>query len=132
MDFNEVMKMEFETLCLHANLDKRNGYGAVTTPIYQSATFVHGSVDEVSEYSYSRLSNPTRTHLEKTVAALEHGTAAFAFSSGMAAISTVMKLFSISDHIIASEDLYGGSLRIVPQCQYSRGNEFRFCQHRRC
>lgn len=118
--------MEFDTLCLHANHDKRNGYGAISTPIYQSATFVHGGVDEASEYSYSRLSNPTRAHLEKTVAALEGGTAAFAFSSGMAAISTVMKLFSVSDHIIASEDLYGGSLRLFRNVNTAEGMRFDF------
>ena len=118
--------MEFDTLCLHANNDKRNSYGAIAAPIYQSATFVHRGVDESSEYSYSRLSNPTRTHLEETVAALENGTAAFAFSSGMAAISTVMKLFGTSDHIIASEDLYGGSLRLFRNVSTSEGMSFDF------
>ncbi|MBQ8163046.1 MAG: PLP-dependent transferase [Clostridia bacterium] len=118
--------MEFDTLCLHANGDKRNGYGAIATPIYQSATFVHESVEEVSEYSYSRLSNPTRARLEKTVASLENGTAAFAFSSGMAAISAVMKLFSASDHIIASDDLYGGSLRLFRNVNMAEGMTFDF------
>ena len=118
--------MEFDTLCLHANNNKRNGYGAIATPIYQSATFVHGGVEENSEYSYSRLSNPTRVHLEDTVAALEKGTAAFAFSSGMAAISTVMKLFASSDHIIASDDLYGGSLRLFRNVNTTEGMKFDF------
>ena len=117
--------MEFDTLCLHAN-NKRNGYGAIATPIYQSATFVHSGVEENSEYSYSRLSNPTRVHLENTVAALERGTAAFAFSSGMAAISTVMKLFASSDHIIASDDLYGGSLRLFRNVNTAEGMRFDF------
>ena len=119
------MKMEFDTLCLHAN-NKTNGYGAIATPIYQSATFVHGGVKENSEYSYSRLSNPTRVHLENTVAALEKGTAAFAFSTGMAAISTVMKLFAASDHIIASDDLYGGSLRLFRNVNTAEGMKFNF------
>ncbi|MBQ8356281.1 MAG: PLP-dependent transferase [Clostridia bacterium] len=118
--------MEFDTLCLHANHDKGNHYGAITTPIYQSATFAHGSIEEASEYSYSRLSNPTRAHLEKTVAALENGVAAFAFSSGMAAISTVMKLFSVSDHVIASADLYGGSLRLFRKINTAEGMQFDF------
>ena len=118
--------MEFDTLCLHANKNKRNGYGAIATPIYQSATFVHGGVEENSEYSYSRLSNPTRVHLEDTVAALEKGTAAFAFSSGMAAISAVMKLFASSDHIIASDDLYGGSLRLFRNVNTAEGMKFDF------
>ena len=117
--------MEFETLCLHANQEK-NGYGAIATPIYQSATFIHEGVGVSSEYSYSRLANPTRVRLEKTVAALENGAAAFAFSSGMAAISTVMKLFSKGDHIIASDDLYGGSLRLFRNVNTAEGMQFDF------
>ena len=117
--------MEFETLCLHANQEK-NGYGAIATPIYQSATFIHEEVGVSSEYSYSRLSNPTRARLEKTVAALENGAAAFAFSSGMAAISTVMKLFSNGDHVIASDDLYGGSLRLFRNVNAEEGMQFDF------
>lgn len=118
--------MEFDTLCLHANNKKKNSYGAIATPIYQSATFVHDGIEGNSEYSYSRLSNPTRTHLENTVAALEKGTAAFAFSTGMAAISAVMKLFSLSDHIIASDDLYGGSLRLFRNVNTAEGMKFDF------
>ncbi|MDE7330011.1 MAG: PLP-dependent aspartate aminotransferase family protein, partial [Clostridia bacterium] len=104
--------MEFETLCLHADNNKKDEWGTLTAPICQSSTFVHKSVGEKSEYSYTRLSNPTRAHLENTVAALENGTAAYAFSSGMAAVATVMKLFKAPAHIIASDDLYGGSLRL--------------------
>lgn len=117
--------MEFETLCLHANQEK-NEYGAIATPIYQSATFIHEGVGVSSEYSYSRLANPTRVRLEKTVATLENGAAAFAFSSGMAAISTVMKLFSKGDHIIASDDLYGGSLRLFRNVNVAEGMQFDF------
>lgn len=117
--------MEFETLCLHANQEK-NEYGAIATPIYQSATFIHEGVGVLSEYSYSRLANPTRVRLEKTVATLENGAAAFAFSSGMAAISTVMKLFSKGDHIIASDDLYGGSLRLFRNVNVAEGMQFDF------
>lgn len=118
--------MEFETLCLHANNETRNEWGAITTPIFQSATFIHEGVGVASEYSYSRLANPTRAHLEKTVAALENGVAAFAFSSGMAAISTVMKIFSAKGHIIASEDLYGGSLRLFRNVNTAEGMTFDF------
>ena len=103
--------MEFETLCLHADENKKDEWGTLTMPVCQSATFVHKGVGVPSEFSYSRLSNPTRAHLENTVAKLEGGAAAIAFSSGMAAVTTVMKLF-IGGHIIASEDLYGGSLRL--------------------
>ncbi|MDE7083486.1 MAG: PLP-dependent aspartate aminotransferase family protein [Clostridia bacterium] len=118
--------MEFETLCLHADDNKKDEWGTITTPICQSATFVHKGVGVPSEYSYSRLSNPTRTHLENTVAALEGGFAAFAFSSGMSAISTVMKLFKAPAHIIASDDLYGGSLRLFRNVNAADGFTFDF------
>ncbi|MBP5357036.1 MAG: PLP-dependent transferase [Clostridia bacterium] len=103
--------MKIETLCLHADQNLKDEWGSITEPVYLSATFVHSSTS-ISTYSYSRLSNPTRKHLENTVAAIEYGSEAFAFSSGMAALSTVMKLFSVGSHIIASNDLYGGSLRL--------------------
>jgi cystathionine beta-lyase/cystathionine gamma-synthase len=118
--------MEFETLCLHADGNKKDEWGTLTAPICQSATFVHKGVDIPSAYSYSRLSNPTRAHLENTVAALEGGVAAYAFSSGMSAVTTVMKLFEGGAHIIASEDLYGGSLRLFRNVNSREGMRFDF------
>lgn len=117
--------MEFETLCLHADDNKKDEWGTLTMPVCQSATFVHKGVDVPSEFSYSRLSNPTRAHLENTVARLEGGTAAVAFSSGMSAVTTVMKLF-IGGHIIASDDLYGGSLRLFRNVSAFEGTSFDF------
>lgn len=118
--------MEFETLCLHADGNRKDEWGTLSMPICQSATFVHKSVDSPAEFSYSRLSNPTRAHLEHTVAALENGAAAFAFSSGMAALTTLMKIFSPPAHIIASEDLYGGSLRLFRNVNAHEGFSFDF------
>ncbi|MDE7453124.1 MAG: PLP-dependent aspartate aminotransferase family protein [Clostridia bacterium] len=118
--------MEFETLCLHADDNKKDEWGTITMPVCQAATFVHKGVGVQSQYSYSRLSNPTRSHLENTVAKLEGGVAAFAFSSGMAAITTVMKLFKQDAHIIASEDLYGGSLRLFRNVNTVEGMSFDF------
>lgn len=118
--------MEFETLCLHADDNKKDEWGTLSMPICQSATFVHKGVDVPSEYSYSRLSNPTRAHLEHTLATLEGGDAAYAFSSGMAAVTTVMKLFEENAHIIASEDLYGGSLRLFRNVNAREGMTFDF------
>lgn len=120
------ISMKFETLCLHADNNKKDEWGSITAPICQSATFVHKGLDIPSEYSYSRLANPTRAHLENTVAALEGGAAAFAFSSGMAAVTTVMKLFCAPAHIIASEDLYGGSLRLFRNVNTVEGMQFDF------
>ena len=118
--------MRFETLCLHADGNKKDEWGTITTPICQSATFVHKGVGVPSEYSYTRLSNPTRTHLENTVASLEGGVAAFAFSSGMAAVTTVMKLIKGPAHVIASDDLYGGSLRLFRNVNTFEGISFDF------
>jgi cystathionine beta-lyase/cystathionine gamma-synthase len=118
--------MKFETLCLHSDGNKKDEWGTITMPICQASTFVHKGVGIPSDYSYSRLANPTRTHLENTVAALEGGVASFAFSSGMAAVTTVMKLFSQNAHIIASDDLYGGSLRLFRNVNVGEGMSFDF------
>jgi len=103
--------MDFQTLCVHGG---RRGdiSGSVSVPIYQSATFAHPGVGQSTGYDYSRLQNPTREHLEITMARLEGGVDAMAFSSGMAAVAAMMELFSPGDHIIASDDLYGGTHRL--------------------
>ena len=103
--------MRKETLCLHAVRDKTHNTGAVANPIYQSATFSRPAVGQSTGYDYSRTQNPTREHVEKLIAALEGGTDGLAFSTGMAAIATMMELFSLGDEIISSDDLYGGSVR---------------------
>ncbi len=118
--------MEFETLCLHADNNIKDEWGTLSMPICQSATFVHKSVDDNGEYSYSRLSNPTRSHLENTIRRLEGGSTCIAFSSGMAAITTVSKLFKGGDHIIASDDLYGGALRLFRNFSLVDGLSFDF------
>jgi len=104
--------MRKDTLCIHCSRCKRREHGAISTPIYQSATFVHNGLEETSEYSYSRMQNPTRAALEARVAELEGGTDAIAFSSGMAAETVMMNLFGTSGHVIAGDDLYGGSIRL--------------------
>lgn len=116
--------MEIQTLCLHGSEEKSHGTGAVSVPIYQSATFAHPGVGESTGYDYSRLQNPTREHLEKIVAKLEHGVDAMAFSTGMAAVTTTMELFSPGDHIIASDDLYGGSHRLFDNISRKNGLTF--------
>jgi len=118
--------MRFETVCLHADQNKRDEWGTLSMPICQSATFVHKGVDVASEYSYSRVSNPTRSHLENTVAALEGGAAAYAFSAGMTATTVAMMLLKPGDHVIASDDLYGGALRLFRKVNANHGLEFDF------
>ncbi len=113
--------MDFETLCIHGSSKKHDHTGAVSVPIYQSATFAHPGLGESTGFDYSRLQNPTREHLEITIAALENGVDAMAFSSGMAAISALMEIFSPGDHIIASDDLYGGSHRLFHHISVKNG-----------
>ncbi len=100
--------------------------GAVSFPIYQSATFRHPSLNESTGYDYSRLQNPTREELENTIALLENGRHGLAFSSGMASVSAILKLFSPGDHIIVSDDLYGGTYRIFEEIYKKYGIDFSF------
>jgi cystathionine beta-lyase/cystathionine gamma-synthase len=121
-----VLIMDFNTLCIHGDDTKYDRTGAVSVPIFQTATFTHPGVGMTTGYDYSRLQNPTREHLEKTMAKLEGGVDAMAFSSGMSAIAALMELFSPGDHIIASDDLYGGSYRLFCNISEKNGVAFDF------
>ncbi|MDF2654793.1 MAG: cystathionine gamma-synthase [Bacillota bacterium] len=118
--------MNQKTICIHGCKEKKDLTGSVSVPIYQSATFAHPAVGKSTGYDYSRQQNPTREHLECTVAALEGGSHAVAFTSGMAAITALMELFQPGDHIIASEDLYGGSIRLFEQISKKNGLRFSY------
>lgn len=118
------MASDIRTRCIH--LDEGGSeefYGAVSFPIFQTATFVRGEVGKSAGYDYSRLQNPTREHLEKVVAALEKGVDAVAFSSGMAAITSLMELFRPGDHLLADSDLYGGTTRLFENISAKNGIE---------
>ena len=115
--------MKFTTKCIHGSDKRYDTTGAVSVPIFQSATFMHPGVGQSTGYDYSRLQNPTREHLELAIANLEEGVDAMAFSSGMAAEATLMELFSPGDHIIASDDLYGGSIRLFQHISAKNGIE---------
>ncbi len=117
---------DFKTKCIHGYDQAYDTTGAVSVPIFQSATFSHIGLGQSTGFDYSRLQNPTREHLEKTVASLEEGVDAIAFSTGMAAITTLMAHFKPGDHIIASEDLYGGSHRLFHTISMQNGVEFDF------
>ena len=111
------MGLGIQTKCLYGSREiiekeRNKHFGAVSYPIYQSATFAHPCVGGSMGYDYSRLQNPTREHLEEIVAQLEHGADCIALSSGMAAVALVMELFEPQDRIIADSDLYGGSIRL--------------------
>ena len=118
------MEYSIETRCQHLADEKKDIYGAVSYPIYQTATFAHRGIGESTGFDYTRLQNPTREQLEKVVASLEKGTDALAFSSGMAAISAVMEIFEPGDLLIVDEDLYGGSIRLFNSISKKNGMQF--------
>ena len=124
-----TMSYGINTRCIYGE-EREQGdekhYGALSYPIYQTATFQHPQVGVSSGYDYSRLSNPTRNQLESVVASLEKGTHAYAFSSGMAAITVAMEIFSQGAHIIAGDDLYGGSVRLFDNISRKNGYEVEY------
>ncbi|MDR1573231.1 MAG: PLP-dependent aspartate aminotransferase family protein [Clostridiales Family XIII bacterium] len=113
--------MKPDTLCIHGAKDRTHTTGAVCAPIYQTSTFAHPGVGQSTGYDYTRSQNPTREQLERLMAQLEGGVDALAFSSGMAAITVLMELFSPGDHIIASDDLYGGAMRLFDNVSAKNG-----------
>lgn len=121
-----IMDTGIATKCIYGNHKKFEGdrTGAISFPIYQTATYAHPAVGQSTGYDYSRLQNPTREQLEKIVASLEGGLDALAFSSGMAAITTLMEIFKPGDHIISEADLYGGSIRLFDHINQKNGIEF--------
>lgn len=120
------MERGINTRCLHLEETegKTDNYGALTFPIYQTATYAHPAVGQSTGYDYSRLQNPTREHLEKVVASLEGGIDALALSTGIAAITLMMELFKPGDHLIVESDLYGGSIRLFNNVSEKNGIEF--------
>ena len=117
------MGYRIDTKCIHGEqgVVGNHSYGAVSLPIYQTATFAHKGVGQSTGYDYSRLQNPTREQLEKIVASLEKGVDALAFASGMAAIATLMELFEPGDHLVVDADLYGGSIRLFQNISEKNG-----------
>lgn len=105
--------MKYETLILHNGNELDPQTGALSIPIYQASTFCRHDIDAPVKYGYSRSGNPTREALENTLAVLENGTHAYAFASGMAATSSALAILKQGDHVVATEDIYGGSYRIL-------------------
>ncbi len=126
MTNGDVKNLSIKTKVVHGFKGYDSQTGAISFPIYQSATFRHPGLNESTGYDYSRLQNPTREELEKTIADLENAKYGFAFSSGMAAVSTVIKLFSPGDHLLVSDDLYGGTYRIFEEIYKKFGIEADF------
>lgn len=117
--------MKTATRCVRAFSDD-DPYGAVAPPIYQTATFRQPSAVEFGEYDYSRTANPTRALAEQQIAALEGGRHACAFASGMAAIAAVTRLAEAGQEILAGDDLYGGTCRLLSRVAPRQGIRVRF------
>ncbi|WP_035772658.1 trans-sulfuration enzyme family protein [Butyrivibrio sp. VCD2006] len=113
-----------DTKCQQLDRSLMDQWGAISFPIYQTATFKHPGFGETSGFAYTRTQNPTRKQLESIVGYLESGRDAIAFASGMAAIATVMELFKPGDHIIIDSDLYGGSIRLFNEICIKNGFEY--------
>lgn len=120
------MGYKFATKAIHAGQHADPVTGAVMTPIYQTSTYQQAAPGDHKGYEYSRGTNPTRKALEDCLAALENGTYGFAFSSGMAATETVLKLLKPGDEVITGDDLYGGSYRIFTKVFEQYGIKFHF------
>ena len=122
------MEYRFETRCIHGQHEtgQEHPYGAVAVPIFQTATFSHPAIGVSGGYDYTRESNPTRTELEQLITALEGAADTVACATGMAAIALCLELFAAGDHIICSDDLYGGSVRIFESVGARRNLEFTY------
>lgn len=117
-----------ETLAIHAGQAPDPATGAVMTPIYQTSTYVQQGVGEHKGYEYARTGNPTRTALEACLAALEGAAHGLAFASGMAAIDTLLKLLDPGDHVLAGNDVYGGTFRLFDKQYRKYGIEFSYVE----
>ncbi len=120
-------RLGFATRAIHAGQSPDPTTGAILTPIYATSTYVQEAPGEHKGFEYSRSHNPTRFALEDCVADLENGAAGFAFASGLAAMGTILELLDSGDHVIAMDDLYGGSYRLFENVRRrSAGLEFSF------
>jgi cystathionine beta-lyase/cystathionine gamma-synthase len=104
----------FSTRAIHSGQSPDAETGAVNVPIYLSSTYVQEEIGKHKGYEYSRVSNPTRTALEENLAALEGGTSAHVFGSGMAAISALVTMLKTGDHVICGSNVYGGTVSTLP------------------
>src|SRR5512133_2631616 len=118
--------MKFETLSIHAGQEPDPSTGAVMTPIYQTSTYAQDGVGKHRGYEYSRTGNPTRAALDACLAELEGGQFGLAYASGMAATDNVLRLFGPGDHILAGNDVYGGTFRLFERVLRPYGLDFSY------
>lgn len=122
--------MKFATRAIHVGQEADSATGATIVPIYQTSTYTQQDIGQHKGFEYSRSGNPTRQALESCIASLENADYGLAFASGMAATSTVMSLLKAGDHVIAGNDLYGGSYRVFTKVFSRLGLEFEFVDAR--
>lgn len=122
--------MKFSTEAIHAGQEPDSATGAVTVPIYQTSTYAQEGLGRHKGFEYARTQNPTRMALERNLAALENGKACFAFASGMAATNAVMTLLKSGDHVIVSDNTYGGTFRLFDKVLRNFGLEFSYVDAR--
>lgn len=122
------MSYRRETQCIHGGIKagEENPYGSVTTPVFLAATFSHPGIGQTTGHNYTRESNPTRAQLEHQISVLEGAVDTIACSTGMAAISVCLEIFKNGDHIVCTEDLYGGSVRMFSLLGEQRGISFSY------
>jgi cystathionine beta-lyase/cystathionine gamma-synthase len=118
--------MGFATTAIHAGQEPDPATGAVITPIYQTSTYVQDALGEHKGFEYARTQNPTRLAAERNLAALEGGSFGHCFASGMSAITTVLMLLKAGDHVIASDNMYGGTYRLFERVLRGFGLDFTY------
>jgi cystathionine beta-lyase/cystathionine gamma-synthase len=119
-------RARFSTICIHAGQEPDPSTGAIITPIFQTATYVQDALGEHKGFEYGRTQNPTRTALEGNLAAIEGGRAAFAYASGMAAIGAIASRLSTGDHVVVTDNTYGGTFRLFDKVLTRYGVTFSF------
>src|SRR5215813_4020672 len=122
--------MKFSTIAIHAGQEPDPSTGAVSVPIYQTSTYAQEGLGKHKGFEYARTQNPTRMALEKNLAALEGGKAGFCFASGMAAINATMTLLAAGDHVVVSDNTYGGTFRLFDKVLKNFGLEFTYVDTR--
>jgi cystathionine beta-lyase/cystathionine gamma-synthase len=119
-------RARFSTVCIHAGQEPDPSTGAIITPIFQTSTYVQEELGKHKGYEYARTQNPTRSALERNLAAIEGGVAAYAFASGMAAIDAISTLLKSGDHVIVTDNTYGGTFRLFDRVLTKYGLEFSY------
>src|SRR3712207_2484537 len=118
--------MGFATTAIHTGNDPDPTTGAVTVPIYQTSTYAQEGLGRHKGYEYARTQNPTRSAMEQNIAALEGARFGFGFASGMAAIDATLRLVKAGEHVVVSDNTYGGTYRLFSRILSNYGLEFSF------